>query len=186
MNTMLTGESDGKFDILRIRDTNGTMVNILTLISAGGGLTNAQVAALIAASLVSYTNTTGLNVLLNTKADLTYLATILATYTNTTNLTTLLATKQAIITGTTNLTCQDLSVRNLTSSASVFYLRGGAITYLQDNLANTIIELHNSHVAIHRSVNFNDTVNFYTTIALTNSTLGLTGTLFVGPGNKLR
>ena len=31
---MLTGESDGEFDILRIKDTNGIMVNILTLIGA--------------------------------------------------------------------------------------------------------------------------------------------------------
>jgi hypothetical protein len=46
--------------------------------------------------------------------------------------------------------------------------------------------LQNSHAAFHRSVNFNNTVNFYTTVAFTNSTLGHSGTLFVGTGNKLR
>ena len=60
---MLTGESSGEFDILRIKDTNGIMVDILTLISAGGGLTNAQVSVLIATALASYTNTMSLKLI---------------------------------------------------------------------------------------------------------------------------
>ena len=81
-----TGLSEGDFDTLRVLK-DGLMQDILTLLNAGGGLSSTQASALIAAALTSYTNTTALGVLLNTKADLTYLAAMLATYTNTSTLT---------------------------------------------------------------------------------------------------
>jgi hypothetical protein len=192
VSNVFTNQNKGSFHTLSVRASNGVMTNILSLLSAGGGLTSAQASALIAAALTSYATTVSVNSALatyaTTDASQTAAAIIaaVAPYTTTAQLTVLLATKQALLTSSTNLTCQDLSVRNLTSSASVFFLRGGVVTNLQDNLANTIVELQNSHAAFHRSVNFNDTVSFYTTIAFTNSTLGLSGQLFVGPGNKLR
>ena len=159
VSNVFTNQNKGSFHTLSVRASNGVMTNILSLLSAGGGLTSAQASALIAAALTSYATTVSVNSAIATYAttDASQTAaaiiTAVAPYTTTAQLTILLAAKQALLTSTTNLTCQDLSVRNLTSSAPAFYLRGGSITYLQDNLANTIIELHNSHVAVHRSVN---------------------------------
>ena len=187
-----TGLSTGSFHSIQLLNSSGAFQDLLALIGAGGGLTSAQASALIAAALTSYATSAAVNTSVNSAiatyatSDALQLAAALLPYSTTSQTAVLLAAKQALLTSSTNLVCQDLSVRNLTSSASAFFLRGGSITNLQDNLANTILELQNSHAAFHRSVNFNDTVSFYTTIAFTNSTLGLSGQLFVGPGNKLR
>ena len=44
---LLTGLSQGAFDRLEVRDSNGTMQNILTLLgnSGGGGISDVQVSA---------------------------------------------------------------------------------------------------------------------------------------------
>ena len=186
MTSPLTNTRSGSFHKLDLLNSNGDFQDLLSLISAGGGLSSAQASALITAALTSYTNAAALGVLLNGKVDVPYLASILATYTNTPTLTNLLAGKQPVLTSTIDVTCQDILVRNLTASATTFVLKGGALNHFQDNLANTIMEFQNSHIQMNRGVNFAQTCNFYTTVSLTNSAASLSGQLFVGAGNKLR
>ena len=98
----ITNYGDVHADTLNVKNAAGTgWDDVKTLIAAaggGGGLTNAQVTALINAALTAYTNTVGLNTLLAAYTNTTGLNTLLAAYTNTAGLTTLLAGKQATLT----------------------------------------------------------------------------------------
>ena len=95
-----TGLSTGSFHSIQLLNSSGVFQDLLALIGAsgGGGLTSAQVTALINAALASYTNTTSLNTLLANYTNTTGLNALLANYTNTAGLTTLLAGKQATLT----------------------------------------------------------------------------------------
>jgi 1-deoxy-D-xylulose 5-phosphate reductoisomerase len=60
-----TGLSTGSFHTLSVRASNGSMTNILSLISAGSGLSSAEVSALIVAALTSYPSTTAVHTSIN-------------------------------------------------------------------------------------------------------------------------
>ena len=91
----ITNYGDVHADTLNVKNATGTgWDDVKTLIAAaggGGGLTNAEVTALVNAALTAYTNTVGLNTLLAAYTNTTALNTLLAAYTNTTGLNTLLA-----------------------------------------------------------------------------------------------
>ena len=78
---LLTGLSQGAFDVLEVRDANGSMTNILTLLgNSGSGITDVQVSApltvassgsvrTVGINLGSYSTTAQTQVLLNGKQD---------------------------------------------------------------------------------------------------------------------
>ena len=78
---LLTGLSQGAFDVLEVRDSNGSMTNILTLLgNSGSGITDVQVSApltvassgtvrSVGINLGSYSTTAQTQVLLNGKQD---------------------------------------------------------------------------------------------------------------------
>ena len=67
---ILTGISQGSFDTLYVKNANGDMVNVLTLIGTSAGAVSSATAPLnisggvLSFDLSSYTNTTGLTSLL--------------------------------------------------------------------------------------------------------------------------
>ena len=144
----ITNYGDVHADTLNVKNATGTgWDDVKTLIAAaggGGGLTNAEVTALVNAALTAYTNTVGLNTLLAAYTNTTALNTLLAAYTNTTGLTTLLAGKQATLT---------------TPGAGVFLsgttLSGYGLRWNASNVPTGIIqELHWSNYTVNQTVNF--------------------------------
>ena len=59
---LLTGLSQGAFDVLEVRDSNGSMTNILTLIgNSGSGITDVQVSAPLTVASSGSVRTVGIN-----------------------------------------------------------------------------------------------------------------------------
>ena len=59
---LLTGLSQGAFDMLEVRDSNGNMQNILTLIgNSGSGITDVQVSAPLTVASSGTVRTVGIN-----------------------------------------------------------------------------------------------------------------------------
>ena len=75
---MLTGEAEGEFDLLKVRDSNGDMINILSLLSGVGIINSAQQPLSISNGVLSID--------LSTHVTNTALTNALALYTVTTNL----------------------------------------------------------------------------------------------------
>ena len=98
-----TGLSTGSFHTLSVRASNGSMTNILSLISAGSGLSSAEVSALIVAALTSYPSTTAVHTSINSAittyatSDALQLAAALVPYSTTSQLSVLLGAKQATL-----------------------------------------------------------------------------------------
>ena len=59
---LLTGLSQGAFDVLEVRDSNGVMQNILTLLgNSGSGITDVQVSAPLSVASSGTVRTVSIN-----------------------------------------------------------------------------------------------------------------------------
>jgi len=90
------------FLAVKMDDGAGNIRNLTSNLTGGLLFDNIQLATLT--DLLAYTNTAGINTLLNSYTTLAFLNSVLSNYTPTTNLTTLLNAKQNTLTAGTNIT----------------------------------------------------------------------------------
>ena len=86
-------------------------------------------------------------------------------------------TAQPLVTSSTDLAMQDVTLRNIQAQTAIMLLR--------DNAGATALEIQASLIGLYKSTNMHETVNFYKAISLTNTASSLTNQLYVGTGNKL-
>jgi len=150
---MLTGESEGEFDLLKVRDASGNMVNILSLLG-GGAVTSATQPlhisnGVMSINLANYSTTAQMNTAilnaLTSYVTTTILTNTLASYTDTTSLNTLLGTKQNTLTAGSNIT---ISNNTISSNALVLQLDGvtqnaTTLNFVQNNasLSNNVLNI---------------------------------------------
>ena len=173
MTSPLTNTRSGSFHKLELLNSSDDFQDLLSLISAGaGGIATLNVAGggiTISGSGSSRTLTVDLSALATTAA-----------------VTTGLATKQPLISATTDITPQDVTLRNLTASASAFTIQGGVISYIRDNLGRLLMDLQNSRVEFLKSVNFTQPFNAFAAITIHDAAASRSGQLWIAAGNKLQ
>ena len=133
---LLTGESYGEFRILKVRDSNNNMVNILTLLGSGN-ITGATQPLNISNGILSID--------LNGYVTNSALTNSSAAYTDTTNLNLLLAAKQNTLIAGNNIT---ISNNTISSTNLIFQLDGvtqnaGTVNFIQNNalLSNGVLNI---------------------------------------------
>ena len=93
---------------------------------------------------------------------------------------------QPVITSTSDLAMQDLTCRNLTASGSTFTIKGGVITYIQDNLGANIMDIQASRVEFLKQVNLTQPATAYTAFTLHDVTGNRSGQLWITGTGKLQ
>ena len=79
-----------------------------------------------------------------------------------------------------------MRLRNIKASGSTSTLKGGVITYIQDNSGANIVDIQASRVEFLNQVNLTQPVTAYTALTLHDVTADRTGQLWIPAGNKLQ